>query len=119
MHLPPAAAWTAGASQWQRALLAALALLAACASAFFCLNQRWGVSSIVLLMVLAVCTAVAMAVLWRPARGQLRWDGAQWHWSDPEDHAVRQLVCVLDLQRCLLVRLDCQAGMRRSWSGSA
>ncbi len=113
MVLPPAASWKTGPSRWQRALLAALVVLVALNSAFFCLSQRWGLSSLLLLLVLAACTAAALVGLWRPQRGQLRWDGAHWHWSDPQDHAVNQLVCVLDLQRCLLLRIGSEAGVRR------
>jgi hypothetical protein len=112
MHLPPAAAWKVGPSKWQRASVVCLVLLVSGGSAFFCLSQRWGASSVLLLLALAACSATAVASLFGSARGHLRWDGARWQWSDPQDHTVTQLVCVLDLQRCLLVYVDGAAGKR-------
>ena len=107
MHLPPAAAWKVDSARWQRRMLCALGLAGALVSAFFCLNQRWGVSTVVLLAALAACSALATAGLWWPMQGHLRWDGEHWHWSDEEDRVVTHLSCVVDLQRFMLLRIAC------------
>ena len=106
MHLPPAASWMVGQSQGQRHLLAALVLLGALATLFFCYSQSWGASSLLVLLVLAGCSVAAVAGFGRSAQGLLRWDGERWHWPDPAGRAVADVVCVLDLQRLMLLRLD-------------
>jgi hypothetical protein len=112
MVLPPAAAWKVDSARWQRRVLAALGLLGALVSLFFCLGQRWGTSSLLVLL-WGLCTAIAVMGLRKGATGHLRWDGERWHWSDTQDHAVTRLVCVIDLQRLLLLRVDCEQGPSR------
>ncbi|RFO95526.1 hypothetical protein DIC66_18045 [Rhodoferax lacus] len=110
MHLPPAASWNVGRAPWQRGVQASLGLLGAVAGLYFCFSQRWGVSSwLVLGALCASAASAAMSLFNRPA-GQLRWDGERWHWSDADDYAVTRLACVLDLQRFLLLRIDCEQG---------
>jgi len=108
MHLPPAASWTAGRAPWRSIVLAALGLLGALVGLFFCLSQRWGISSWLVLLALCVSAAGALIGLHTGSAGQLRWDGERWHWSDADDYAVTRLACVLDLQRFLLLRIDCE-----------
>jgi toxin CptA len=110
MVLPPAAAWIAGGAQWQRYLLLALCLLGTLVVTFFCLSQRWGPSCVLLLGLLLVSVTAAAVGLRRTASGQLRWDGEHWHWSGDRDYALSHLVCVIDLQRFLLLRIECSQG---------
>jgi toxin CptA len=110
MHLPPAASWAVGSAPWQRGLLAALGLLGLGTVGYFCLQQPWGASSLFLVVVLCACCAGAAMGLYRAPTGQLRWDGERWHWTGAPDHAVTHLACVLDLQRCLLLRVHCTQG---------
>jgi hypothetical protein len=108
MYLPPAAAWKVNSARWQRRVLAALGLLGALVGSFFVFSQHWAPSSWLVLVVLAACSAGASMGLYKAAEGQLRWDGERWHWSDGQDHGVTRLSCVIDLQRCLLLRIDCE-----------
>jgi hypothetical protein len=113
MYLPPAAAWTVDGARWPRRVLGGLGLLAALACLDFGHLQGWGGPFFLLLVMLGVCVLAAALGLRRSAAGHLRWDGAQWHWADGQDHAVTQLVCAIDLQRYLLLRIDCEPGTRR------
>jgi hypothetical protein len=110
MHLPPAASWTVDNARWQGRVLAALGVAGALVALFFCFSQPWGVYSILVAVACGLCTAGAALGLFHAANGQLRWDGERWQWRDKQDHAVIELVCVLDLQRLLLVRIACEQG---------
>ena len=112
MNLPPAASWSVGHAPWQRGALSGHGLMGALGGLYFCLNQRWGVSSWLILLALCVSAAGAAIGLHRGPAGQLKWDGERWHLSDAEDYAVTRLACVLDLQGFLLLRIDCARGPR-------
>lgn len=67
----------------------------------------------------ASCSAVLLAGLaaglsWKNLpRGQLAWDGEVWRWESECRHsamAEHELSVVADFQRCLLLRLESQAG---------
>jgi len=110
MYLPPAAAWDVGPAQWQRRALLALVSLGLLANAYFCYSQRWSITSVFLLLLNAACAGLAAMGLRQGPRGKLRWDGGHWYWFAEQDHAVVQLACVMDLQRCLLLRVACEPG---------
>ena len=110
MYLPPAAAWDVGRTQWQRRALLALVALDLLVSAGFCYSQRWSSTTFFLLLLNAACAGFAATGLRRGPRGKLRWDGGHWYWSAEQDHAVLQLACVMDLQRCMLLRVACLPG---------
>jgi hypothetical protein len=110
MHLPPAAAWTAGAMGRWRRVVATLGLLGLLVLTGFGNSQGWGASTAWLSLTLVVCTAVSYLGLRRPATGQLRWDGEQWHWFGLAEHAVTQIGCAIDLQRLMLLWIRCDQG---------
>ena len=61
-------------------------------------------------MVLLV-SALVLAVAQRNIpKGQLRWDGRQWHWSGAPDRMVLSMDCVLDLQSVVLLHIRCNQG---------
>lgn len=113
MHLPPAAAWPVDSARWLGRALGALALAAALANLYFGLRLGWGASSIGLMTVSAVCTAGAAMGLSTATKGQLRWDGERWYWSDGQDHAVIRLACAVDLQHFLLLHIALERGAGR------
>lgn len=114
MHRPPAATWRAmpaGLAPQAVVALAALACAATLLEGYF--MQAWGVTVLCLLLLLLVaCTLAALRGLGRMPSGQLRWDGECWHWADGQNHTVTSLVCVLDLQSRMLLRIHC--GQRHS-----
>jgi toxin CptA len=110
MHLPPAAAWTAGATRWQRGVVAILALLGLLIAYSFGAKQGWAASTAWLSLILVACTVFSTLGLRQPVTGQLRWDGEQWHWSGLAEHTVTKIRCVLDLQRLLLLQVHCDQG---------
>ena len=112
MHSPPATAWKLGPAGWQRVALAALGLLSVLLWVGFCLVQGWAPGSQISLAVLCICMAIATTGLRNAPQGSLRWDGAQWHWSGQQNCAVRRVVCALDLQRYVLLQIDCEHGPR-------
>jgi hypothetical protein len=88
----------------------ALVLCAALLFIGFALAQPWGMRPLVLVFLL-LGSAVAAAWADRKApRGQLSWDGAQWHWSSQDKHLVTSLACILDLQQWVLLRIGCERG---------
>jgi toxin CptA len=109
MHRPPAATWramSAGLAPQAAVALAALLCAATLLAGYF--MQAWGATALCLLLLLVICTLAAFRGLGRMPSGQLRWDGEHWHWADGQHHAVSALVCVLDLQSCMLLRIQCE-----------
>jgi hypothetical protein len=110
MHRPPACAWTAGAAQWQRHLIASLFGFGLLASLGFGFSQGWGASTLLLAVSLLVCGTVAAIGRRGSASGQLRWDGEHWLWSGQIECAVTELTCAVDLQSLLLLRIRIERG---------
>jgi hypothetical protein len=76
----------------------------------FLATQHWVASTMAMLLVLLVSTMLASKGLHSAPVGQLNWDGAQWHWSDPDTQALTAVACVLDLQSRMLVRIAGESG---------
>jgi hypothetical protein len=110
MHRPPAVAWSLAPARWQGRVLNGLLLLAFLVWAGFFAKQGWGFSSIALLLTLPAGVTLAALARHKTARGQLSWDGEQWHWIGVQDRPVRSMVCVLDFQTMLLLHLTCDQG---------
>jgi hypothetical protein len=120
MHRPPAASWKVGAVRYQWRLLLLLVVLTALQVAGFLATQAWGPGSVLLLLTFAGVVGFALMGLRRVASGQLLWDGAQWFWAAGRVQTVTELVCVLDLQRVMLLRIRCaQTGRHWLWLESA
>ena len=110
MHRPPAVAWVLLPSQWQRRILAALALVAVLVWVGFISEQGWGLSSFVVLVALFI-GALLGVMAWRNlSKGQLRWDGEQWYLTNKHDRSVHTMVCMLDMQAMLLLKVTCDKG---------
>ncbi len=107
MYRPPAASWEVGAARCPVLALFALALLGAVLNIVYWFRQAPGPSGALLGLALVACTLLSMRGLRTLVRGRLQWDGASWHWSGTEDLLVTDLVCVLDFQRCMLLRMAC------------
>jgi toxin CptA len=109
MHRPPAATWRVmSAGLLLRISVVAAASLCAVTLLAGYFMQGWGATALCLLLLLVICTLAAFRGLGRMPSGQLRWDGELWHWADGQHHAVNALVCVLDLQSCMLLRIQCE-----------
>ena len=113
MHRPPAVAWDVGALRWPWRLLSALAVGALLLWLDFSMHQQRPLVSAALLALLLACVAVAAMGLRRQPLGQLQWDGSHWHWSEWSEHPLTDLVCVLDWQSVMLLRLQAEGGARR------
>lgn len=117
MYLPPAAVFAVGPARWPRRFVAVTGLLGLSLCLWLALSQPWGTSSLILLTLPGLCLLVAGLGLHRSPQGQLRWDGAHWHWiargSDSEGQAISQMLCVMDLQRLMLVRVVCEPSVVR------
>jgi hypothetical protein len=85
-------------------------LLAALAWGGFLFKQGWSPVSYTLLLVLIAGAALAAVEHSQVTKGQLRWDGEQWHWSGDQDRMVRSMACVLDLQSMVLLHVQCDQG---------
>jgi toxin CptA len=112
MHRPPAVSWDVELARWQGHISAAIALCSTLVWAGFLMLQGWCTSSISLLLVLLASILLAVLAGRRMPVGKLRWDGDQWHWSSAEVDVVHSIVCVLDLQFLLLLRIHCGQGAR-------
>jgi peptidoglycan/LPS O-acetylase OafA/YrhL len=112
MHRPPAVAWDLATTRWQLRVSIALVLLATLVWLGFLTQQGWGYPSFILLLALLAGVLLAAMAGQNASGGQLRWDGEQWHWTDAQDHAVRTMVCMLDLQVVLLLQVNCDQGTR-------
>ena len=110
MHRPPAVLWDLGPSRWKRRALGGLILLAVLVWVGFLRMQGWGVSSAVLLATLLAGTLTAAIGRSGSAEGQLSWDGEQWHWLTDRDLLLQTMVCVLDLQVMMLLRVGVEGG---------
>jgi hypothetical protein len=91
-------------------ILAALTLLAVLVWVGFTEKQGWGLSSFIVLVALFVGVGLVAIARHKALKGQLRWDGEQWYWTDAQDHAVRTMVCILDLQGVMLLQIACDHG---------
>ncbi len=110
MHRPPAVLWDLGPSRWKRRALGGLILLAALVWLGFLRMQGWGVSSAVLLATLLAGTLTAAIGRSGSPGGQLSWDGEQWHWLTDRDLPLQTMVCMLDLQVMMLLRVGVEGG---------
>jgi hypothetical protein len=105
MYQAPAVIWKAAPSRLRVAGLALLLVLCWIAAALYCIFQPWGLRSVGILLCVTAATFPAALAMRRDDVGVLRWDGTHWYWSGFEDQSVRRLVCVLDVQVLLVVRL--------------
>ena len=110
MYLPPAVTWDVKPARCHKLAVQGLALCAGLLCFAFCVVQGWGIPSLVLLLALLVSVLLASRGILTAPSGQLNWDGAQWHWLGPQQDAVADLQCVLDLQKLMLVQLRCDQG---------
>ncbi|MCJ0764302.1 hypothetical protein [Variovorax terrae] len=115
MHSAPSVTYPVGRSRWAGRLALALWLAGAGAAALWLLQPGaagWR-QALALAAVLAAGAAALQA--WRTApQGELHWDGRQWLWSRRGGPQQPGLVTVhLDLQRCLLLRLQILDGRVR------
>ncbi len=110
MHRPPAVAWVLSPTLWQRRILATLALLALLVWVGFITEQGWGLSSFAVLIALFLGVLLAAMAWHNASRGQLRWDGEQWYWTDAQDRTVRTMACILDMQVMMLLQITCDQG---------
>ena len=67
--------------------------------------------------VFVASSAVVLAVARQPVTNQatLRWDGERWHITDATDteaDELRKVLCLLDLQRWILLHVECNDGSR-------
>ncbi|MCX8518329.1 MAG: hypothetical protein ORN29_09800, partial [Rhodoferax sp.] len=114
---PPATAWRAGQAHSEGAVLA---LLLGCAAVTVLLYGHYQPDSPYLLLVagaFVISSAVVLAVARESAASQvtLRWDGECWHITDAngtEVHELRKVLCPLDLQRWVLLHVECNDGSR-------
>lgn len=115
MHHAPAVHFAVGSSRWLVRIVWALWLLGCFGLAAFFATQ-----AVSLLIGLAwgamVVTGAGFAVRAGRSmpRGDLRWDGAAWYWSEFADASKCELVLQMDWQQCLLVTLH-QPGKRSIW----
>ena len=110
MHRPPAVAWDISPTRWQSRATATLVLIAVMVWTGFVAEQGWGQSSFVVLVALLVGIWLASADRQKASKGQLRWDGEQWHWTGEQDRAVRDMASILDLQVMMLLQVTCDQG---------
>lgn len=110
MHRPPAVAWVLLPSRWQWRTLTALSLLTALVWIAFISEQGWGHTSLIVLGALLVGVLQTFMAWHNAPKGQLRWDGEQWYWTDEQDRAVRTMACILDMQAMMLLQVTCDQG---------
>lgn len=104
MHSAPAVAYPVARSARAGMALAVLVALAA-APGLWWAYQGAAVWSLLAVGAVWIVASVVAVLQWRRTpRGQLRWDGEAWWWSDPHgERGVRPRVR-LDLQAMLLVQ---------------
>jgi hypothetical protein len=105
MAAPPATAWVIRPSHVYRRVLGGGVLCGAFAASAYAYGQPWGLSSLLILVVLSASTLAGILALQREQTGTLLWDGAHWLWADGTEEPVSQLDCALDFQRWMLLRL--------------
>jgi hypothetical protein len=116
MHRPPAASWEIGPARCPALVFSLLALLSGLLAVAFWIRQTHGLPAIILGLALLACVLFSLRGLRKPVKGRLHWDGERWHWSGTDEGIVTELVCVMDLQRCLLLRIACdQSPLRWLW----
>jgi hypothetical protein len=113
MHQPPAVSWDVKSARWHAGALIFWVLADTFLLVGFFVTQGWGASTLVLLLVLVASALLAMKGWYGAPVGQLNWDGAQWHWVNQDTHALTSVVCVLDLQTRMLVRISGGQGPSR------
>jgi hypothetical protein len=107
MYRPPAISREIGPARCPVLVLIALALLGGLLCVVFWTKQTQVPAGICLGLTFLACTLLFLHALRKPVRGRLHWDGEWWHWSGQDEGAVTELVCVMDLQRCMLLRVRC------------
>jgi hypothetical protein len=114
MHAAPTVTYPVGRSRFAGALLlvAWLAGLAACVSWWLAM-QSPGWRLAVAGFALSVAGIAAARLWWQCPVGELRWDGAAWHWSGRGGVTLSALEVGLDLQGQMLVR--CRYGKSTQW----
>jgi hypothetical protein len=110
MHRAPAVSWDVRPTRVRGRALVVLAVCGALTIGAFLMMQPWNGRVVMLLLALLSGTLFAVLVQSKSQRGTLQWDGEQWHWSALQHQVIRQLSCVLDLQRVLLLRLRDASG---------
>ena len=107
---PPATAWTAGPAHWYAGAfwgVATGAVLIACA---YWMAQGWGFGVAAVLAVLIFSLFISWKATKSAIRGSLRWDGEVWHLCGPTGTVPMQIHLVLDFQRVMLLRGNCDTG---------
>ena len=107
MHRPPAVSWEIRPARCPVLALLFLTLLGGLLILGFWIRQGPGAPGIFLIMTHLGGTLLAVRELRKPIAGFLQWDGERWHWPSQNAGAVTELVCVMDLQRCVLLRVTC------------
>lgn len=111
MHHAPAVHCLVVPSRWLHRTVWALWLLGCCAMVAFFITQ---VVSLPIGLLWGAMVLTGAGLAWRVhhamPRGDLRWDGAQWHWSGFSGALPCRLVLQMDWQQCLLVTVNQPGG---------
>jgi hypothetical protein len=108
MHRAPAVSFSVGRSRWHLGCVVGLSAASFGIALVFSLHQSfgdWRATAVFAAALLA--PALAIRGWQKSPMGQLRWDGAHWHWSGFAATQTCHLSLLVDFQRVLLVRLSC------------
>ena len=117
MHDAPSVTYPVGRCRFAAAAAACLWLLGAAALAAWSWQAAaggWRIAAGASAWLLA--GAAAAAGWWRSPRGDLRWDGAGWHFGEQDAALSGRPHAVLDLQRRMLLRVAGAGGTLWLWA---
>ncbi len=115
MHHAPAVHFAVGSSRWFPRFVGSLWLLGCGAmTAFFATQVVSLLVGLIWGAMVLIGAGVALGARRAMPCGDLRWDGAAWHWSGFVGASPCLLVLHMDLQHCLLVTVH-RLGERRIW----